>query len=77
MSNNNVLTFNDAIVNLQTMDTFHNDLISLREFLKEADLNGDDKQKLQDIINLANLKHIKIKETVFKTMNGLHRMDYY
>ncbi len=77
MSHNNSVTINECITNLMTLDDFNSNVDSLKLFLKDVDLNTEDKERLQKIINLMTIKNTKVKGVVNTTMNSLNKTQYY
>ena len=77
MNHNNSVTINDSITNLMTLDDFNNEIAHLREFIAEAELNKEDKDRLKKITNLMTIKNTRMKGVVNNTMNNLNKCGMY
>lgn len=77
MSHNNSVTINECITNLMTLDDFNSNVESLKLFIKDIDLNTEDKERLQKIINLMTMKNTRVKTVVNQVANTLNKTQYY
>ena len=77
MSYNNSVTINECITNLMTLDDFNSNVDSLKLFIKDVDLNTEDKERLQKIINLMTMKNTRMKGVVNQVANKLNKTQYY
>ena len=77
MSYNNSVTINECITNLMTLDDFNSNVESLKLFIKDVDLNTEDKEHLQKIINLMTMKNTRMKGVVNQVANKLNKTGMY
>lgn len=77
MNHNNSVTINECITNLMTLDDFNSNIDNLKLFIKDVDLNTEDKERLQKIINLMTMKNTRMKGVVNQVANKLNKTGMY
>lgn len=77
MNHNNSVTINECITSLMILDDFNSNVDSLKLFIKDVDLNTEDKERLQKIINLMTMKNTRMKGVVNQVANKLNKTGMY
>ena len=71
------LDINTAITDLQTLRDFNEDITRLETFIKNRKLSKQNKEDLQEILNLMVIKNKIQKDSVYKVMNLLNKTNFY
>ena len=77
MNHNNSVTINECITSLMILDDFNSNIDNLKLFIKDVDLNTEDKERLQKIINLMTMKNTRMKGVVNQVANKLNKTGMY